>query len=87
MNSVERHNLSDLGVHIKLGKPVCLPTGKLPAKEAYGHAGKGSWKKRKHVSNRQDRAGENQRYPTRKSANFQQVSDDEKACQKSEDSS
>ncbi len=70
-NSVNRHNLSDYkGVHMKLGKPVCFPMGKLPAKEADRHAGKGSWRKRMLVSNRQDRAGENQRYLTRKSADF-----------------
>ncbi len=57
--SVERHDLSDYkGVHMKLGKPVCFPMGKLPVKEADRHAGKGSWRKRKLVSNRQDRAGE-----------------------------
>ena len=58
---MNRHDLSDhKGVHMKLGKPVCLPMGKLPVKEAYGHAGKGCWRKRKFVSNRQDRVGEDQ---------------------------
>ena len=35
---------------------------------------KDTWKKRKSDYNDQDRAGENQRYPTRKSADFQPMS-------------
>ncbi len=85
---MDRHDLNDhKGVHMKLGKPVYLPLGKLPVKRAYGHAGKGSRRKRKLVSNRQDRAGESQRYPTLKGAEFRQVSNDKKVCQKLEDSS
>ena len=85
---MKRHDLSDhKGVHMKLGKPVCFPLGKLPVKEAYRHAGKGSRRKRMLVSNKQDRAGKSQRYLTLKGAEFRQVSNDEKACQKLEDSS
>ena len=57
-NSVNRHNLSDLGVHMKLGKPVHSPTGKANCKgRPMGVQVKDTRKKRRSDCNDQNRTG------------------------------